>query len=224
MVLLIILSVYHCATRYIYIRRLSHNNPFLFVNLFYSAAEADMSSTFLENAESTALIVVDLQPLFTRNITDNDYEGRVTACLTFMRSKIPPCRIVHLRANYSNSSMSVCQLRPEAQRPTDSVPTAWAKEEEGEVVVTKSTINGFHETNLDSYLSSQGVKTIYLIGMLTAACVHETAIGGMNRGYFPILIEECCIDKTPERQAAVFLLYKDYLYQTVSLDQLLIVS
>ena len=178
--------------------------------------------TFEEDTLSNAaIIVIDLQPLFTKNITDEQYKDRVNTCMQFMRSKLPPDRIIHLRADYSNSPMSCCTLRPTAQRPTDTIATDWAREEQSELVVTKNTVNGFHNTELEAYLHTHNVKTLFMIGMLTAACVHETAIGAMNRGFFPILIEECCIDKTPERQAAVFALYKDYLYQTISLSELL---
>lgn len=47
-----------------------------------------------------------------------------------------------------------------------------------------------------------------------------TRLACVCRGFECILVEEACIDKTPERQAHVFALYKDYLYQTVSIDDL----
>ena len=78
----------------------------------------------------------------------------------------------------------------------------------------KTTIDGFHKTELENYLHLLGVDTIVCIGMLTCCCVHQTAIGGMLRGFVPIVVEDLCIDKNNEKHQATFYLYKDYMYQT----------
>ena len=172
---------------------------------------------------SSALLVIDLQPIFTDSIKDPDYEGRVQRTLAFMRQQLPATHIVHIRANYVDTPMKTRSgdLNPTRAVPSDSIGTSWAVEIPGEPVVTKSTINGFHKTELEEYLKSLGVSRLYCIGMLTAACVHSTAVGGMNRGFECVLIEEACIDKTPERQAQVFSLFKDYLYQTITIEALM---
>lgn len=52
-------------------------------------------------------------------------------------------------------------------------------------------------------------------------CLHHGISFDISyRGFECILIEEACIDKTPERQAQVFALFKDYLYQTITMDEL----
>ena len=171
--------------------------------------------------ESSALLVIDLQPIYTNGITDLQYPDRVMEMLSFMRQTLPASHIVHIRANYVDSPM---RMRVDdishRERPSDEVPAPWAVEMLEEPIFKKSTVDGFHSTHLDTYLKEKGISRLYCMGMLTSACVHSTAVGGMNRGFECILIEEACIDKTPEHQASVFSLYKDHLYQTVSVIDL----
>ena len=108
-------------------------------------------------------------------------------------------------------------LDPSKPIPSDITATSWAQEKDGEPVIMKPTINGFHDTKLEEYLVSLGVDTILLCGLLTCCCVHETAIGGLVRGFHPVLVEDACVDKNVEKQAATILLFKDYLYQTCQL-------
>lgn len=111
-------------------------------------------------------------------------------------------------------------LDPSKAIPSDITATLWAKEEPGEPVITKHTINGFHDTSLEQYLLNLGVDTILLCGLLTCCCVHETAIGGLVRGFRPVLIEDACVDKNDEKHAATIMLFKDYLYQTCQLEDI----
>lgn len=132
---------------------------------------------------TSALLIIDLQPIFTNTISDANYSSRVQQTLSFLRTQISPCRIVHIRANYLNSPMRTRSgdLNPMRPVPSESTPIEWAAELTDEYVVIKTTINGFHGTDLEAYLKNQGVDRLYCMGMLTAACVHSTAVGGMNR-------------------------------------------
>ena len=178
------------------------------------------------NMNNTALLVIDLQPIFTNNLQNDvkyEFEKNISTTLSYMRNMLPPECIVHLRANYSNTPMKTrsYHLNPNLPVPDDITPTTYGIEHENEVVFEKSTINGFHDTPLDKYLKSKNIIKIYCIGLLTAACVHETAIGGLNRGYIPILIQDACIDKTVERHQMVIDLYHDYLYEVISIEDLI---
>lgn len=172
--------------------------------------------------DTTALLVVDLQPVFTSNIQDTKYSLRVQRILHHMRSILPPSHIVHIRANYEGSVMCPRSrvLRPDLPIPTDITGTEWAKELDNEPVIQKTTINGFHNTSLEQYLHSIRVRKVFLIGMLTAACIHSTAVGAMNRGFHASLIDEGCIDKTPQRHTQVIELFQDYLYEVICMNDI----
>jgi nicotinamidase-related amidase len=137
----------------------------------------------LEEGCTAALLVIDLQPAFTDTIKDADYAQRVAQTIAYMRARLPAPRIVHIRADYVNSPMRTRSgdLNPSRIPPNGGAAAKWAAEVESEPVFVKSTINGFHNTGLEEHLKAQSVTRLYCIGMLTAACVHSTAVGGMNR-------------------------------------------
>lgn len=176
----------------------------------------------ITSKSTCAFLFIDLQPLFTDRFNETVFVSQTENALKFARSVISSEKIVHLRANYEGSKMIAFSyiLSPNLPVPNDSTATSWAKEEPNEVVITKTTINGFHETNLEEYLRSQGVDTIILCGLLTCCCVHETAIGGLVRGFRPILVEDACVDKNQEKHDMTIALYKNYLYQTCVLEDL----
>ena len=169
-----------------------------------------------------ALVLVDLQPVFTDRFNGTLFEERVKQTIEYARAVLPAKRIIHLRANYVGSLMRPFSqvLNPSLPVPSDTAACSWSKELDEECVIIKSTINGFHETSLTEYLRGEGVETILLSGLLTCCCVHETAIGGLNRGFAPVIIEDACVDKTPEKHTSAISLYKDYLYQTCTLAEL----
>mmetsp|Transcript_2968 Transcript_2968/g.4496 ORF Transcript_2968/g.4496 Transcript_2968/m.4496 type:complete len:202 (-) Transcript_2968:200-805(-) len=174
---------------------------------------------------TSALLVIDLQPAFTSSLSETSlftFKQNVSECLTLFRSSHPPPRIIHVRAVYTHTPMVTYSrvMKIHKPYPTDTAAVEWAQEMQGEMIITKDTINGFHNTQLADYLTACGVTHVYLMGMLTAACVHETAVGAMNRGFIPLLINEACIDKTPQRHQAVIDLYDKYLYQVISINQL----
>ncbi len=169
-----------------------------------------------------AFLFIDLQPLFTDRFNGTEFVTLTEQALAFARSVTIADKIIHLRANYENSKMIAFSyiLNPTLPVPNDSTATSWAVETTNEIVITKKTINGFHDTNLEEYLHGQGVDTIICCGLLTCCCVHETAIGGLVRGFRPVLVEDACVDKNKEKHDATIALYKDYLYQTCKLSDL----
>lgn len=62
----------------------------------------------------------------------------------------------------------------------------------GELSVRKYTYGGFTNTNLDMYLRAAGKKTIICTGTATNVCVLSTALEGWHKGYYTILVSDCC--------------------------------
>merc|ERR1711862_929320 len=63
-----------------------------------------------------------------------------------------------------------------------------------EVIVEKSTFDGFLNTTLDSQLKSADIKEVFICGLVTSACVQATAHGAFARGYRTVLLEDCTGD------------------------------
>uniref|UniRef100_A0A0G4HQD9 Isochorismatase-like domain-containing protein n=1 Tax=Chromera velia CCMP2878 TaxID=1169474 RepID=A0A0G4HQD9_9ALVE len=73
---------------------------------------------------------------------------------------------------------------------------AFAREEKNERVFAKSTYDAFLDTGLDTYLRSRGIRTLLIGGLVTSACVLLAASGAFQRGYRPLVVEDCCGDRS----------------------------
>ncbi len=63
---------------------------------------------------------------------------------------------------------------------------------ENEPIVIKWNYDGFEETELHTLLQSKGIKTLLMTGFTTSVCVETTARHGYLKGYYIILISNCC--------------------------------
>jgi ureidoacrylate peracid hydrolase len=63
--------------------------------------------------------------------------------------------------------------------------------EEGDVVVTKHTFSGFHQTPLHEQLQARGVRTLVMTGVATNVCVDSTLRHGFFLGYHIVVAEDC---------------------------------
>jgi nicotinamidase-related amidase len=191
------------------------------ISLHHSITPPLPMSLQIPSTSTCAFLFIDLQPVFTDRFNGTAFQTQTECALAAARAAVTPDKIVHLRANYVGSKMQPFSrvLDPSKAVPSDIKATTWAEELPGELVMMKTTINGFHETDLEQYLTGLGVDTIILSGLMTCCCVHETAIGGLVRGFAPVLVEDACVDKNEDKQAATIMLFKDYLYQTCLLKE-----
>ena len=72
----------------------------------------------------------------------------------------------------------------------------------GEPVVTKHRYSAFYNTDLDSILRSQGIRTIVLTGVATNVCVETTAREGFVRDYYVVLVSDGTATYSDEDQQA----------------------
>jgi len=187
---------------------------------------------------NTALLVVDVQKLFTDQFKDSDrlhkFLGSVSDVLSSAREQLPADNIIHIRANYTGSAWVpvFTELNPDKPVYNNDDVTAEprAQENPGEILFAKKTFDAFNDgyfiptqeasisyssSPLSAYLKSRNIHTVYVIGMVTAGCVHHTAHGAFARGFKPILISGACLDRTEERQELTFKLYGGYIYQVI---------
>lgn len=58
-------------------------------------------------------------------------------------------------------------------------------------VYEKERTDAFSNTELEKYLLDQKITTVYIVGADASACVYKTALGGLNRNYQVIILEDC---------------------------------
>lgn len=68
---------------------------------------------------------------------------------------------------------------------------------ETEQLIVKKAASAFSQTNLQTYLHTQGVDTVLLAGVVTSGCVRATAADAIALGFRPIVVRECVDDVMP---------------------------
>lgn len=62
----------------------------------------------------------------------------------------------------------------------------------GDAVVVKHRYSSFHNTDLETVLRSNGIRTIVLTGTVTNVCVETTAREGYVRDYYVVMVDDGC--------------------------------
>ena len=62
---------------------------------------------------------------------------------------------------------------------------------DGDLVVTKHTFSGFHDTDLHAQLQARGIRTLLMTGVATNVCVDSTLRHGFILGYHIVVAEDC---------------------------------
>jgi ureidoacrylate peracid hydrolase len=70
------------------------------------------------------------------------------------------------------------------------------------LVIRKHYYDGFIGTVLDGALRARGIRTLVVTGTMTDICVLGTVIGGFNREYRMIVVEDGVATLWPEIQRA----------------------
>ena len=60
-----------------------------------------------------------------------------------------------------------------------------------DIVVTKHTFSGFHDTELHERLRGRGIRTLVMTGVATNVCVDSTLRHGFFLGYNIVVAEDC---------------------------------
>lgn len=179
------------------------------------------SLSVLSRDVASALIVVDIQRTWysgSEEVRTSFPHLEVTVPALLSKCRRAGLPIVHVRAKYDCPQRSphlrfFKQLNPE--KPAEEVstePESWAREEPGELVVEKPTFDSFHDTSLHEDLRAQGVERIYVCGLVTAACVLNTCMGGFKRGYEVVVVGDCTGDRSREQHEAVLSIYHGYTF------------
>jgi ureidoacrylate peracid hydrolase len=187
--------------------------------------DAFRSALPLEPAR-TALLVVDMQRAFVEPgeamevPPARDVVPRIQQLIGVFREKRRP--VVFTEFTYSPAApLLVGELHPEHRPALPGAPTGFGRPSssclEGEdnvrvipelapradeLVIRKHYYDGFNGTVLDGALRARGVSTLVVTGTMTDICVLGTVIGGFNREYRLIVVEDGVATLWPEIQRA----------------------
>ncbi|WP_264740809.1 isochorismatase family cysteine hydrolase [Cytobacillus firmus] len=57
-------------------------------------------------------------------------------------------------------------------------------------IFSKLRTDAFSEEHFENYLIKNEINTLYIVGADASSCVYKTALGGINRGYRVIILED----------------------------------
>jgi nicotinamidase-related amidase len=164
----------------------------------------------------TAVLVVDVQPIFTgepfyppadqvlpalKRFLAAAREAHVLRVfIRFMRAAVPTERWMAVwQEQYGADLLKL--LAP------DSPEVAYLpgfEPEAGDLVVTKDHYSAFQGTDLADQLRSRGIETVIVAGLTTAVCVSSTARDAFQHDFHTITLSDCCAeDNLVEHEAAL---------------------
>lgn len=175
----------------------------------------------------TALLVVDMQRAFLEPgeamevPPARDVVPRIGKLIAMFRDKGLP--VVFTRFTYSaEAPLLVGELHPEHRAAIPGAPVGTGRPSSsclegqgnvsivpdlepraGELVIDKRYYDGFNGTVLDGALRARGITTLVVTGTMTDICVLATVVGGFNREYRMVVVEDGVATLWPGIQDAV---------------------
>lgn len=90
-----------------------------------------------------------------------------------------------------------------------------------QVVGGKATLCGFHNTDLERILRSNGIKNVAVAGFLTNFCVESTCRSAYDKGYGVTMIKDAVASQSADEQAYVEAKIIPLIGQAMTTDQFL---
>mgnify|MGYP001399399437 FL=1 len=165
----------------------------------------DMQNEYLNEEHGTSPLASDDIKNITKSTTEFLTEMRrnnvpIIHCYVVRRKEeiknnffISPYIDVSQSNNLSQNIQAQARKKPERVEGTLSSMLPECFVGEGDFHVTsKRNFDSFHETELHQLISRiLGKENILICGVNTDTCVYGTTFGASNRGYKPILVEDC---------------------------------
>lgn len=217
--------------------------------LFYQTNDNDVSPSIHDHennkrrhvplhAETTALLVVDVQPEYWSHCPSVQqdfphFPENMARLLQTCRSQ--KAKIIWVRANYrlTHSPWLVQFERLRGKLPGYMVEVPCDPSSEdftcwedfcsplgGECIIPKSSWSSTSETALKEVLRVSGIDTVLVCGLITSVCVQHSAFGVFEAGYRTLLVTDACADRGRARHEAALALYGDYMYELVTTQDL----
>ena len=165
----------------------------------------DMQNEYLNEEHGTSPLASDDIKSITKSTTEFLTKMRrnnvpIIHCYVVRRKEeiknnffISPYIDVSQSNNLSQNIQAQARKKPERVEGTLSSMLPECFVGEGDFHVTsKRNFDSFHETELHQLISRiLGKENILICGVNTDTCVYGTTFGASNRGYKPILVEDC---------------------------------
>ena len=71
-----------------------------------------------------------------------------------------------------------------------------------EIVIDKPGFSAFYKTDLESLLRDRGITHSIVCGVTTECCVQSTIRGAVDRGFFSLILSDCCASYYPDMHDA----------------------
>lgn len=179
------------------------------------ATDSPVSRASAQWGDSPAVLVVDISRkradpnLETSYPSIVDAAERTSSLLEVARDlDVPVCYSRGGRSYYTSDGVDLTdaqrggwpkqnpireESREEAERAITVAPTV--EPEPGDLTVTKIGPSAFFWTELPVYLSSIGVDTLIVTGIMTSSCVRATVTDAFAYDYWVVVPRECVADR-----------------------------
>lgn len=156
---------------------------------------------FISTARSAGVLIAFIRCLYTTE--NNFYLSDVWLEQAARKrgggyTRIPVCRDGSWEGDYSG------EVRPEP----------------GDPVVTKHRYSAFHNTNLDTILRANAIRTLVLTGVVSNVCVETTAREGFVRDYYIVVPEDGAAAYVPADHAATMSNIDRFFGETTTLKEI----
>jgi nicotinamidase-related amidase len=154
----------------------------------------------------TAVVLVDLQVGVTAMpvVPHTADEVVANAAKLVAAARAAGATVAFVRVDYGEGNALQVRVPNDAQMSWDP-PAGWSQLDprlgavEGDVVVTKHVVSGFHATDLDLQLRRRGITTLVVGGIATHMGVEGTVRSAFDHGYAQVLVEDAMGAMTEEQ-------------------------
>jgi len=173
---------------------------------------------FVFEPGSTALLAIDMQHDFVspNGYVAVNYGGSLAAIVPPLEKVLQAAReigvdVIHTREGYSADGSDVNAVKRAlgyVGRPGPNGPflirgtpghnfLEGFGPKGGEHVIDKPGFSAFYRTELDKILEDGAITHLIVTGVTTQCCVHSTLRDAVDRGYFCLSLEDCCMAIDP---------------------------
>lgn len=214
-----------------------------------SAVDCVAGRQYAFDRAHTALLVIDMQKDFIAaegmaGQGGHDLEPltrivpRVSAVLEAGRRE--GLRIIHTREGYAPDLSDVNPLKRERSGAGRRGPLGRflirgepgqdfldeLRPGPGELVIDKPGFGAFYRTDLEAHLRHEGITHLILMGVTTQCCVLSSLREAVDRGFWCLLLSDCCAAFDPEAHEATLTVIQaeDHLFGWISDSEALIAA